>query len=97
MSCVIQSSRHGPDNSCLCQVVTVNDYLARRDSEWVGQVHKFLGLQVGLIQQSLSVRHTGSRMLLWPAYQIQLVTCTGASFKTMQATMQHAVKNLSSS
>ena len=37
------------------QVVTVNDYLARRDSEWVGQVHKFLGLQVGLIQQGISV------------------------------------------
>lgn len=31
-------------------IVTVNDYLARRDSEWVGQVHKFLGLEVGLIQ-----------------------------------------------
>ena len=31
-------------------IVTVNDYLARRDSEWVGQVHKFLGLSVGLIQ-----------------------------------------------
>lgn len=27
-------------------VVTVNDYLARRDSEWVGQVHRFLGLKV---------------------------------------------------
>ena len=38
------------------QVVTVNDYLARRDSEWVGQVHRFLGLQVGLIQQGLDVR-----------------------------------------
>ncbi|KAI3428100.1 hypothetical protein D9Q98_006483 [Chlorella vulgaris] len=34
-------------------VVTVNDYLARRDSEWVGQVHKFLGLDVGLVQQGL--------------------------------------------
>ena len=32
-------------------MVTVNDYLARRDSEWVGQVHKFLGLEVGLVQQ----------------------------------------------
>lgn len=29
-------------------VVTVNDYLARRDSEWVGQVHRFLGLKVGV-------------------------------------------------
>lgn len=27
-------------------MVTVNDYLARRDSEWVGQVHRFLGLEV---------------------------------------------------
>ena len=35
-------------------VVTVNDYLARRDSEWVGQVHKFLGLSVGLVQQEMT-------------------------------------------
>eukprot|EP00250_Pteridium_aquilinum_P015288 c22496_g1_i1 orf=619-3663(-) len=35
-------------------VVTVNDYLARRDCEWVGQVHRFLGLQVGLIQQGMT-------------------------------------------
>jgi preprotein translocase subunit SecA len=34
-------------------VVTVNDYLARRDSEWVGQVPRFLGMSVGLVQQSL--------------------------------------------
>ncbi|MEL6397723.1 MAG: preprotein translocase subunit SecA [Cyanobacteria bacterium J06626_4] len=35
-------------------VVTVNDYLARRDAEWMGQVHRFLGLEVGLIQQGMS-------------------------------------------
>uniref|UniRef100_A0A7S0R9H9 Protein translocase subunit SecA n=1 Tax=Chlamydomonas leiostraca TaxID=1034604 RepID=A0A7S0R9H9_9CHLO len=34
-------------------VVTVNDYLARRDSEWVGQVHRFLNLKVGLIQADM--------------------------------------------
>eukprot|EP00746_Dinoflagellata_sp_MGD_P021446 gnl/MRDRNA2_/MRDRNA2_150043_c0_seq1.p1 gnl/MRDRNA2_/MRDRNA2_150043_c0~~gnl/MRDRNA2_/MRDRNA2_150043_c0_seq1.p1 ORF type:complete len:1073 (+),score=207.09 gnl/MRDRNA2_/MRDRNA2_150043_c0_seq1:26-3220(+) len=34
-------------------VVTVNDYLARRDAEWVGQVHRFLGLKVGLIQAEM--------------------------------------------
>ncbi|MGR3277021.1 preprotein translocase subunit SecA [Acaryochloris marina NIES-2412] len=34
--------------------ITVNDYLARRDAEWMGQVHRFLGLSVGLIQQSMS-------------------------------------------
>lgn len=43
-------------NAFCLQVVTVNDYLARRDSEWVGQVHRFLGLQVGLVQQGLDVR-----------------------------------------
>ena len=30
-------------------IVTVNDYLAKRDSEWMGKVHRFLGLTVGLI------------------------------------------------
>lgn len=34
-------------------VVTVNDYLSKRDAEWVGQVPKFLGLTVGLIQQGM--------------------------------------------
>jgi preprotein translocase subunit SecA len=35
-------------------IVTVNDYLARRDAEWMGQIHRFLGLDVGLIQQGMS-------------------------------------------
>ena len=35
-------------------IVTVNDYLARRDSEWMGKVHRFLGLSVGLIVHGLS-------------------------------------------
>jgi preprotein translocase subunit SecA len=35
-------------------VVTVNDYLARRDAEWMGQLHRFLGLSVGLIQGSMT-------------------------------------------
>ena len=34
--------------------ITVNDYLARRDAEWMGQIHRFLGLSVGLIQQSMT-------------------------------------------
>ncbi|MDD3172798.1 MAG: preprotein translocase subunit SecA [Herbinix sp.] len=33
-------------------VVTVNDYLAKRDSEWMGQIHEFLGLKVGVILNS---------------------------------------------
>nr|NIV49139.1 DEAD/DEAH box helicase [Gammaproteobacteria bacterium] len=35
-------------------IVTVNDYLARRDAEWMGEVHRFLGLSVGVIVHDLS-------------------------------------------
>ena len=35
-------------------IVTVNDYLAKRDSEWMGKVHRFLGLTVGLIVHDLT-------------------------------------------
>ena len=35
-------------------IVTVNDYLAKRDSEWMGKVHRFLGLSVGLIVHDLT-------------------------------------------
>lgn len=36
-----------------CQLITVNDYLARRDSQWMGAVYEFLGLTVGCIQNSM--------------------------------------------
>jgi len=35
-------------------IVTVNDYLARRDSEWMGRIYRFLGMSVGVIQHDLS-------------------------------------------
>lgn len=35
-------------------IVTVNDYLAKRDAEWMGQIHEFLGLKVGVILNSMS-------------------------------------------
>ncbi len=35
-------------------VVTVNDYLAKRDSEWMGQIYRFLGLETGIIQGEMS-------------------------------------------
>ena len=35
------------------QIVTVNDYLAKRDAEWMGQVHEFLGLKVGVVLNSM--------------------------------------------
>ncbi len=44
-------------------MVTVNDYLARRDAEWMGPIHRFLGLTVGMIQHDMSPmeRQTGYR------------------------------------
>lgn len=46
-------------------MVTVNDYLAQRDAEWMGRVHRFLGLSVGLIQ----VGFTGSVCILLSEFQ----------------------------
>ena len=34
-------------------IVTVNDYLAKRDSEWMGQIYRFMGMNVGLIQNGM--------------------------------------------
>ncbi|CAI5984916.1 unnamed protein product [Closterium sp. NIES-65] len=54
-------------------VVTVNDYLARRDAEWMGRVHGFLGLSVGVIQEigfdylrDHLVQDPRERTLRWP-------------------------------
>ncbi|KAJ8773379.1 hypothetical protein K2173_028556 [Erythroxylum novogranatense] len=41
-------------------VVTVNDYLAQRDAEWMGRVHRFLGLSVGLIQKGMAPKERRS-------------------------------------
>ena len=35
-------------------IITVNDYLAKRDAEWVGKIHKFLGLTVGLVRSEMT-------------------------------------------
>lgn len=45
-------------------IVTVNDYLAKRDSEWMGQLHRFLGLEVGLVQNHY---HPGQRKISYGA------------------------------
>ena len=44
-------------------IITVNDYLARRDAEWMGPIHQFLGLTVGLIQHDMNTweRQVGYR------------------------------------
>ena len=46
-------------------VVTVNDYLARRDCEWVGQVPRFLGMKVGLIQRMSHTSFLPFHLCFW--------------------------------
>ena len=41
-------------------VLTFNDYLARRDAEWMGPVYRLLGLSVGYVQQGMSPRREGA-------------------------------------
>ncbi|HEY7874421.1 MAG TPA: preprotein translocase subunit SecA [Actinomycetota bacterium] len=55
-------------------VVTVNDYLAKRDSEWMGQIYRFLGLSVGLIQAQMSPEERR------PAYQADVTYGTNNEF-----------------
>ena len=51
-------------------IVTVNDYLARRDAEWMGRVHQFLGLSVGIVQHDISDVNRRA------AYQCDITYCT---------------------
>ena len=51
-------------------IVTVNDYLAKRDAEWMGKVHRFLGLSVGLIVHDLSAEQRRA------AYAADITYCT---------------------
>jgi len=55
-------------------VVTVNDYLARRDSEWMGRIYRFLGLEVGLVQAQMD---TALRV---KAYQADVTYGTNSEF-----------------
>ena len=55
-------------------IVTVNDYLARRDSEWMGRIYAFLGMQVGLIQNGM---RPAARI---PAYRADVTYGTNAEF-----------------
>ena len=45
-------------------VVTVNDYLAKRDAEWMGRLYKFLGLTVGIIVHDLDDQRAAGRLRL---------------------------------
>ncbi|MGN0076763.1 MAG: preprotein translocase subunit SecA [Parafannyhessea sp.] len=55
-------------------IVTVNDYLAKRDSEWMGQVYKFLGMSVGILQNGMKLS------LKKPAYDADVTYGTNSEF-----------------
>ena len=55
-------------------IVTVNDYLARRDSEWMGRLYEFMGMKVGLIQNGMSAQDK------IPAYQADVTYGTNSEF-----------------
>ena len=58
-------------------VVTVNDYLAKRDAEWMGQVHEFLGLKVGVVLNSMTSdrKLTSVISLMLPTTNWDLIIC----------------------
>ncbi len=55
-------------------IVTVNDYLAKRDSEWMGRIYEFLGMKVGLIQNGMPLDKKR------PAYQADVTYGTNSEF-----------------
>ena len=55
-------------------IVTVNDYLARRDSEWMGRIYRFMGMNVGLIQNGMR------NNLKKPAYMADVTYGTNSEF-----------------
>ena len=55
-------------------IVTVNDYLAKRDSEWMGQIYRFMGMSVGLLQNGMKLS------LKKPAYAADVTYGTNSEF-----------------
>jgi len=71
-------------------IVTVNDYLAKRDSEWMGRVHRFLGLQVGVI---LAPMMPDERRVAYNA-DITYGTNTEFGFDYLRDNMAHSLDDL---
>ena len=71
-------------------VVTVNDYLAKRDSEWMGQIYRFLGLTVGCIQHNMSDIERRA------AYACDVTYCTNSEmgFDYLRDNMKYAMEDM---
>ena len=71
-------------------VITVNDYLAKRDSEYVGQVHQFLGLTVGLIQEEMESVERKKNY----SCDVTYVTNTQLGFDYLRDNMAYSVQEI---
>ena len=71
-------------------IVTVNDYLANRDQIWVGQIHRFLGLTVGLIQENMD---TKQRQLNYKA-DITYITNSELGFDYLRDNMAFNIEDV---
>ena len=69
-------------------VVTVNDYLARRDAEWMGQIYKFLGLSVGVILHELNQEQRRAAY----ACDVTYGTNNEYGFDYLRDNMEHSVE-----
>ena len=71
-------------------VVTVNDYLAKRDQTWMGQIHRFLGLNVGLIQEDMNSKQ---RQINYNA-DITYITNSELGFDYLRDNMAFNIKDV---
>lgn len=60
-------------------IVTVNDYLAQRDAEWMGQIYKFLGLNVGVILEDMGQSEAEETKLRQQAYRADITYATNSA------------------
>ncbi len=77
-------------------VVTVNDYLAQRDAKWMGKIHEFLGLSVGVILEDMGKDEAEETQLRQEAYQADITYATNSAlvFDYLRDNLANDVKEL---
>lgn len=75
------------------QIVTVNDYLARRDTTWMGQVYEYLGLTVGVVTSNGAYRYDASHVAPEEAKELDSERDVEGSFKVFYDYLRPATKH----
>lgn len=89
LTCVLAAYLNGLSGKGV-HVVTVNDYLAKRDAEWMGRVHRFLGLEVGVILSGL----TSAQRRAAYAADVTYGTNNEFGFDYLRDNMAHDIEDL---